>query len=67
MNTLVTVAVYKVIFNIILEVDGRVLSPYSQTLHCNPTQRLRGNPIYPNRNIFKISKIYIITDMKDCL
>ncbi len=41
-----------------LEVDGRVLSPYSQIPNCNPTQRLRGNPIALNMDIYKASGIY---------
>jgi hypothetical protein len=49
-----------------LEVDGRVLSPYSQTPTFDPTQRLRGNPISLNLNIYNVSGIYIITDKKDC-
>ncbi len=49
-----------------LEVDGRVLSPYSQIPTCDPTQRLRGNPITLNLYIYNISGIYIITDKKDC-
>ena len=50
-----------------LEVDGRVLSPYSQIPTCDPTQRLRGNPISLNLYIYNVSGIYIIIDAKDCL
>jgi hypothetical protein len=48
-----------------LEVDGRGPSPYSQIPTCDPTQRLRGNPITLNLYLYNGAGIYIITDPKN--
>jgi hypothetical protein len=48
-----------------LEVDGRVLSPYSQVPTDDPTQRLRGNPITLNLKLYNDTIIYIIFYLKD--